>query len=513
MDELHPPPPVLTASIIPGRSLGPFALGASTHEVLSLVRQDSKLYSVIDLHHSQSEPLSTPVIITLPENGIRLRFDGADQRLRLIEVLDYSKLRLLYKGSELIKTSEGAMPTSGPSFMRVYRLLGPSYPGEYIAPKDRATAGTYVLSWEGVAFNFGLQHSAWMSSKDKEHVKLLDSASASVATNMALFEGKSWPDARRDLFTAPPNGPRLSALASRPKDNLPPEIDHAYVAGDGRVTLMRAPSAGDFTITINETTAQDLVTELGSPDAMHRRQEHEVTPEPAVHRRTGSTSRPLSNGRSHPGSQPSSYSSTGTDTFETEFESGDGEDDAFDRSSRQKFWCYFSHGVDILIGPPAEPPIAHPDHAPLALNPHLVVLKVVIHGNVPGSYAFARHRRLRWTICVPPAQPQGESALFTSEQHFENEIRPALLDTYASVWPASEMKKGKVVNRTWGGDINSAESSFVMPNIAGDMDGMDRVDDVGRSEQWLGNTRLYAFPGLTFEVLENGAVAGLTVSL
>jgi len=474
-------------------------LGASLHEALCLVKADKHQYPAVDLHYSQSDPLATPVVVTLPENGLRLRFDGADQRLRLIEVLGFKKAKLVYKGSELVKTpSDGPIAASGPAFRRIYQLFGASYPGEYLPPKDSA-AGTYVLSWPGVAFTFPLQHSAW--SAEKDHVAMLGSHAASAATHMAVFEGRSWPEARRDLFVKTPSGPRLSPLATRPKDSLPSEVEVLHVHGDGRVDIFRRGPAQPVCITLNETTPQDLITELGPPDVMYRREERAVASDQNARKRTGSTSRPLSNGR-HTGSQPSSYSSTGTDTFDTDFDSGETDEDPAERAGREKFWCYFSHGMDILVGPPSDDASIGVDEnarTPLSASPHLVVTKVIIHGNVPGSYAFNRHRRLQWSLDLDTDQ------LLTSEHNFEARIKPSLLATFADTWPVSEMSAGKVVNRTWGAD--PSESSFFLPDA-----GEDLVEGGNGSEQWLGNTRLYAFPGLTFEVLENGAVSALTAS-
>ncbi|KAK5130393.1 hypothetical protein LTR08_002140 [Meristemomyces frigidus] len=491
-------------SVIPGHSLGALALGASIHEILCIIKADREHYPAIDLHYSQTEPLATPVVVSLPENGLRLRFDGADQRLRLIEVMDFRNIKLVYKGNELVKTNEDNATSSGPAFKRIYSLFGPSYPGEYLAPQNRSPTGTYVLSWSGVAFTFPLQHSAW--SKEKDHVSLLGSHVASPATHMALFDGKSWPEARRDLFVKQPTGPRLSALATRPKDSLPAELDAAQIPGNGRIELLRGQTPS-FLITLNETTPQDLITELGPPDATHRREQEATTSEPSSHRRTGSSSRPLSVGRMHPGSQPSSYSSTGTDTFDADFDSGSTDEDSTERSCRERFWCYFSHGLDILIGPPNEAPPSADDASlatPLSTSPHLVVTKVTLHGNIPGSYAFNRHRRLRWTIALPTTHEP-----LTSEQHFEHTMKPALLsalttssDTQESI---NEMGKGKVVNRTWGGSNGPSDSSFFLPDADEDL------GEGGASEQWLGNTKLFAFPGLVFEVLEGGGVGALTV--
>ena len=461
------------------------------------MKAENDQYPAIDVHYSQSDPLATPVVVTLPKNGLRMRFDGADQRLRLIEVLDLRKLKLSYKGSELVKMQEDGYAASGPAFRRIYQIFGASYPGEYMPPAMGATTGTYVLSWPGVAFTFPLQHSAW--SAEKDHVSLLGSSCASAASHMAIFEGNSWSEARMDLFVRIPNSPRCLALASRPKDNLPAEIETAAVHTDGRIELSRRQPGQPFAIVLNQTTPQDLITELGSPDATHKRDEKAATPERPMHHRSGSTSRPMANGRTHAGSQPSSYSSTGTDSFDTDFDSEDTEEDPAERASREMFWCYFGHGMDILIGPPNDTATRADNdgrqQTPLAASPHLVVTKVIIHGNVPGSYAFNRHRRLRWTIANDSEQT------LTSEDSFET-IKPAMLEAFAGTWPETEMGRGKVVNRTWGG--SPTDSSFMLENDE------DLTED-GGSEAWLGNTRLYEFPGLVFEVLENGAVSALTV--
>ncbi|KAF2173146.1 hypothetical protein M409DRAFT_49629 [Zasmidium cellare ATCC 36951] len=481
-------------AVAPGHSLGFITLGASLQSVLTTIKQDKAQFPAIDLAISSATPLTTPVIVTLPHNGIRLRFDATDQRLRLIELLDFTKTRLTYKGSELVKKQEDG---SSATFKRIYQLFGASYPGEYLAPKTGRT-GTYVLSWPGIAFNFPLQHSAW--APDKDHVSLLGSQAASAATQMAVFEGNSWPETRSTLFVKTPSGPRQPAISSQPRDVLPPEIELASVQGAGKVTFIRRSPAAPFDIILNQTTAQDLITELGPPDATHQR-DQQVFQDDTTHPRPRTNSRSLSNGRPHP-TPPSSYSSTGTDTFDTDFDSGDAEDEMAERIGRETFWCYFGHGVDILLGPPSDQASMEDTGAnptPLSSSPHLVVLKIVLHGNIPGSYAFNRHRRLRWTIELRDA-----SSVLSSEHPFDD-IKPDLMQAFHNVWPESEMGRGKVVNRTWGAD--PSDSSFFLPD-----EEQDLVETGSSSEQWLGNTKLYSFPGLTFEVLTNGAISALTVS-
>ena len=79
----------------------------------------------------------------MPANGLRLRFDGPEQRLRLIEVLDFNKITIMYNDKDIMK--------DGPWFKNLYhRVFGPTYAGEYI-PDDQKGKGTYVNCWDSPA--------------------------------------------------------------------------------------------------------------------------------------------------------------------------------------------------------------------------------------------------------------------------------------------------------------------------------------------------------------------------
>jgi len=70
-----------------------------------------------------------------------------------------------------------------------------------------------------------------------------------------------------------------------------------------------------------------------------------------------------------------------------------------------------------------------------------------------------------------------------------------------------------VLNRGWG---DSPGSSVELLGGWEDSAGGKRVDAAGlgpldAEQGGLGNTTLFGFPGLVFEVLKNGVVSGLTV--
>ncbi|KAI9825818.1 MAG: hypothetical protein M1832_000758 [Thelocarpon impressellum] len=515
------------AQVVPNRGLAFITLGASLHDILCRLKAQPQTYPTIELSYSTSHPVLAPVLVDLPANGIRLRFDGPDQRLRLIEVLNFTKTRLTYKNIDVVKLpkeSDHFSPTpaaveqaaTGPTFRHVYnRLLGPTFPGEYLSPdhKSESAQGLYVLSYPGIAFSFPLQSSAW--SPETDFVSLLSSSAASPAASMAIFNGSSWHDARADLLTRTPPHPRSLSLAARAKDGGPEEIELVKVHGAGRIELSRR-SGTPFWIILSETTPQDLVAELGPPDAIYRKNDRRLS----IHR--ASTLAPGTAGR--PTSPPGRAGDvTDTDHSTTTDESEDDDRGTIsglhDPAAAECFYNYFSHGFDIFVSNPTAPsplpPPARPDDSRTVYpTNHLTATKVLLHANVPGSYPFNRHRRSRWTLEHIPVDT--DSGPLNSEMGFDEISRPlkdAWKSTYAGEAEEEQSQKGMVLNRGWG---DSPGSSCELlggweESLGGSGKRRQPADNAGDSEQGLGNTQLFGFPGMVFEVLKNGAISCLTI--
>ncbi|KZZ87614.1 putative protein family UPF0183 [Ascosphaera apis ARSEF 7405] len=579
------PPP--QSPIYPGKSLSFLTLGSSLHNILTRIKALPHIYPSIELTYSPAEPVSKPILITLPDNGVRLRFDGPDQRLRLIEVLEhgFSRMAVTYKGHEVVKPGLGSRQSTnpqGPSFKQVYhRLFGPSYPGEYIPPSPSSsskTHGTYILSYPGVAFSFPLLHSTWSDTCD--FVSLLASSAALPATAMSIFSGLSWAEARAHLYNHPPPLPRSACLLApgpgssstvagggtsspsvhskqREKDYLADEVEQVIVHGGGKINVIRR-SGSSFWIRLSETTPQDLVAELGPPDAIYRRPDRRI----AIHKHKSSV-----RGRSSGRARSESTVTTGTVTTGTSLGSADiglssetgtlNSDDKNDADSsddidglasegkeisEECFYNYFHHGFDIFISypkistspsftcPSSDDNGSTPTHTPISAVPQstLTATKILIHGNIPGSYPFNRHRRCQWTLALPSESDQLDSE--TPYPIISSALRTFFRPYYASPEDEELSQVGMGMNRGWG------ESSGSSVNLFGDWeDGegertVTGVDDGGGGGNGdtndgkcnkasktdthvhvLGNTQLFGFPGLLFEVLKNGAVSCLTV--
>lgn len=464
--------------------------------------------------------------MNLPRNGIRLRFDGPEQKLRLIEVLDFSKSKLTYNNNEVTKavghTSPGGSASaeirSGPHFRHVYnKLLGPTFPGEYVAPEadDDIDYGLYVLSYPGIAFSFPLIRTAWPPEKD--FVSLLSSSAAQPAESMAIFDGESWADARQNLYTQTLQDPRNLAPIGKTKETYPDEISVAKLHGQGRLEMERPYSTTPFWLTLGETTPQELVSELGPPDAIYRKSDQRMLIHNARDRRSSRTS----------GSHDARLRDDSTDTDRSSANTGtDVSEDESDiegvsgRVPAECFYNYFYHGFDILISPPTPPsrpppsasqkPEEEPMHpVPMEISTPLVATKVIIHSNVPGSYSFNRHRRCRWDISYLSKLGLIPVNSETPFDEVADSLHEEWKSIYASPEEAKQRQRGMVLNRGWG---DSPGSSCEMLGGWEDSVGGRRVDKRNPDEErGLGNTTLYGFPGLVFEVLKNGTVSGLTV--
>ena len=494
--------------------------------------------------YSPTQPLSSPVIVDLPANGIRLRFDGPEQRLRLIEVLDFTKNHVILKPNnekerDLVRpvqpAAEGDPPSTdsvtGPTFRHIYhRFLGPTYPGEFIpdeqegdADSDTSDTGTYVLSYPGVAFTFPMSASAFSSGRD--NVALMSSSGSQVAASMAVFSGNSWAEARDGLWTEPLPSIKIFAPLAKGKDLSPDEVSLVRIHGGGKLELFRRWSETSTWIALGETTPQELVAELGPPDAIYRKNDQKMY----IHkiRATSDNSRSAAaNGndlerRDDFTDTDQSSAHAGSDEYDS---NEDAVEDDVANVSGECFYNYFYQGFDILISAPAAPSRPPPsradrsgDDAPdrgfkQVAPDQLVATKIILHGNVPGSYPFNRHRRCRWEIPYLAGPAAGADQLIGSEAPFaevEECLREEWKSIYASEEEARQKQRGMVLNRGWGDSPGSSceflggweESGGRRPGVGGRK--FDGSED--------STTTLYGFPGLVFEVLRNGFVSAVTV--
>jgi isoleucyl-tRNA synthetase len=186
---------------------------------------------------------------------------------------------------------------------------------------------------------------------------------------------------------------------------------------------------------------------------------------------------------------------------------------AFDPSSlpSECFFNYFHHGFDAFISHPTTSGPAFPgsgisDPTPPSPSSRLVVTKVVLHGNVPGSYPFNRYRRSRWKIELRPSRPIASSE--TRYDEISGRLKDVWKGSYANAAEERALERPMVLNRGWG---DSPESSVEFLGGWEETTAKGQRAGQGGHDGGLGNTELFGFPGLLFEIMKNGAVSCLTI--
>ncbi|KAK4166305.1 hypothetical protein QBC43DRAFT_313415 [Cladorrhinum sp. PSN259] len=508
-------PPSYSAQLYPGRGLGYFALGTSLHDVLTRIKSEPTKFPRIELKFASKQPFKNETNVELPGNGIRFRFDGPEQRLRLIEILDFTKNHVYIKQGndkerDLVRP-ESADEVTGPTFKHIYqRFLGPTYAGEYIQ-----NSKVYILSYPGVAFTFPMMDTDYSPTKD---IISLIPATA-VASSMAIFSGESWAKSCKTLWTEVLPSIRTHPPLAKTKDASADEVSLVKIHGGGKVQLFRKWTKNHFWIFLGETTPQQLIHELGPPDAIYYKNDQRM----GIHR-----NRTDSNNLNGPqGSDIRQDDLTDTDLSSHPASDDSSREEAIEDSeyaTEERFFNYFHQGFDILIATRTEtsepPPSQTGDQAvpgpPFRCGSadRLVATKIILHGNVPGSYPFNRYRRCRWEIAYLPPSDDG-SSMATSETAFpeiQDQLREEWKSVYASESDAQQKQRGMALNRGWG---DSPGSSIEM------LGGWEDSTTRGGNPQHLGKkkydgsedstTNLYGFPGIVFEVLKNGFVSAVTV--
>ncbi|KAF8048407.1 hypothetical protein N665_2525s0001 [Sinapis alba] len=118
----------------PGVGIGPFSIGMPICDAFAQIEQQPNIYDVVHVKYHDEDPLKLDIVISFPDHGFHLRFDPWSQRLRLVEIYDVKRLQMRYA------TSTIGGPSTLATFVAVYALFGPTFPGIY--DKER---GVYSL--------------------------------------------------------------------------------------------------------------------------------------------------------------------------------------------------------------------------------------------------------------------------------------------------------------------------------------------------------------------------------
>ncbi|XP_078446122.1 PHAF1 protein At3g51130 isoform X2 [Wolffia australiana] len=245
----------ITLDLRPGLGLGPFTLafaGMPIGDAFQQVEQQPHIYDVVRVKYLDEEPLKLDIVISFPDHGFHLRFDPWSQRLRLIEIYDVKRLQMRYSSSLI------GGPSTLATFVAVYALFGPTFPGIYDESR-----GVYTLFYPGLSFAFPIPSQYSSSCLNGEIVPELPlefpDGTTPVTCRVSIYDNSS------DSKVGVGSMMDKALVPPLPSDSLYMEELHVKL-GEG-VHF----SVGGQHIPFG-ASPQDVWTELGRPCGIHQKQ-------------------------------------------------------------------------------------------------------------------------------------------------------------------------------------------------------------------------------------------------
>jgi hypothetical protein len=196
------------------------------------------------------DPLKLDVVISFPDHGFHLRFDPWSQRLRLVEIFDVKRLQMRYA------TSMIGGPSTLATFVAVYALFGPTFPGIY--DKER---GIYSLFYPGLSFEFPIPNQYTDCCHDGEAALPLEfpDGTTPVTCRVSIYDNSSDKKVgvgklmdRASVPPLPPGSLYMEEVHVKPGKEL------YFTVGGQHMPFGASP--------------QDVWTELGRPCGIHPKQ-------------------------------------------------------------------------------------------------------------------------------------------------------------------------------------------------------------------------------------------------
>ncbi|TDH73347.1 hypothetical protein CCR75_006939 [Bremia lactucae] len=243
-----------------GLGVGPFRLGASIAEVLHVLKSRLPVRP-FEIVYDVSEPYKRDVVVKSDQDGLKLLFDPLRQMLKCIDFYDVNRVALKF-GRVIIFGGDISA-----TFMSVYNLFGPTFPGHY-----NAAVESYVLAYDGGCIRFSIPVKYRDLYEDCTNLPMeFPNGATSAATGLAVFVGEDY----RSPESPPP-------VEKHYFEEVGVEIDGniTSLAFAGRKQCIRlgwSPQVlqnsfvCDYDFDVEFRALQEIISKLGAPVSVFRR--------------------------------------------------------------------------------------------------------------------------------------------------------------------------------------------------------------------------------------------------
>lgn len=298
---------ITNASIVPGEGLGnSIRLGRLMYSIINLL---DRFHYRMKISYSEKHYLETPITVTVPDIGLRMVFENSDkQELVLIEVIDFKSLKLNYNGINLNDIAENTKDTyeieaqensdivptvpkwaenedlqqrtniTLPNLKQIYnQTSGPTYPGKLSKNSDY-----YTLSYPGISFKFKINLNELINKliglgtnvNDNTILsKLLnwDKSSDIACESLSIYLGSSWENFYETFQRSILDSKQTTKLRNKASSSAIHISKLLVNLKLGIIKLIFEATSDknrpqEYVIKIGETTQQEVLNILGSPD-------------------------------------------------------------------------------------------------------------------------------------------------------------------------------------------------------------------------------------------------------
>ncbi|WPK26529.1 hypothetical protein PUMCH_003884 [Australozyma saopauloensis] len=465
-----------SAEIFPGEGLSNFiALGELLYNSIKTLKE---MGQPLQIAYSAKKYLETPILVSLPNLGVRLMFSSTGhQKLLLVEILNFEFLKLKYKGSylndiifaepsddelarldssESLRDYQKRKQVLKPTLKEVYnRIFGPTFPGVL----DKNTR-TYLLSYPGVAFKFnlGLDELLDQLCEDENKNDLLAKLtnwhrpSDIQCMAVAIFKGDNYENFTSQLIQRAHSNEDSKKLGDATELSIE-KLEVTLSTGTAEIHFHSHNKTPSAIIEIGKSTQQDILRILGPPDAYFNKFDSRLL----IHKHLSS--------------------STASD---------------LDSGSVYKFHNYFRHGIDFLY----------------KLNPPNqkggVLQKIILHnGGIVKTLEFMQWNKCNWVVKTRPEHdaPSVDSSMAFHQyrEDFLNEVNteksePVLLNRNEIEFSKNEELEVVLSDELQQNVTLAAENSV----------------DYGENKT-LGQLKLYGYDRCIWEVVENNGCVSCAI--
>jgi hypothetical protein len=160
-------------------------------QAVAILQKHCRIIKNVQVLYSEQSPLSHDLILNLTQDGIKLLFDAFNQRLKVIEVYDLTKVKLKYCGVHF--NSQAIAPT----IEQIDQSFGATHPGVYNSAEQ-----LFHHNFRGLSFSFQLD--SWTEAPKYEPnfahgLASLQIPHGATVKRMFIYSGNSLQDIPRLL--------------------------------------------------------------------------------------------------------------------------------------------------------------------------------------------------------------------------------------------------------------------------------------------------------------------------